>query len=173
MGRRTLINNKSSSQKESSSSSKQLVNFEDIPKDSPLYAHMQAYLDAQKQKENFSSTTKEDTDDIKSYEKLHKKEMIFLLENSDLQRKDEPWKIFQRYLINALYYPGESYKSWSYYEEILINSGSAELQHFSATSYSPHEKVYNFSKIIIKQIIYVEDWGMSTMKESQISLNNT
>ncbi|KAG5571212.1 hypothetical protein H5410_060978 [Solanum commersonii] len=39
--------------------------------------------------------------------------------------------------------------------------------------YSPHDKVYNFSKIIIKQIISVEDWGMSTMKERQISLNNT
>ncbi|KAG5599204.1 hypothetical protein H5410_030574 [Solanum commersonii] len=52
-------------------------------------------------------------------------------------------------------------------------SGSAEFQHFSGRSYSPHEKVYNFSKIIIKQVIYVKDWGISTMKERMISLNNT
>ncbi|KAG5571251.1 hypothetical protein H5410_061017 [Solanum commersonii] len=42
--------------------------------------------------------------------------------NSDLQREDEPWKIFQRYLDNELYFPGESYKTRSYYEEILINT---------------------------------------------------
>ncbi|KAG5590681.1 hypothetical protein H5410_041195 [Solanum commersonii] len=51
---------------------------------SPLYAHMQAYLEGENQKDTFASITKEDTDDIKSYEKLQKKEMIFFLENSDL-----------------------------------------------------------------------------------------
>ncbi|KAG5630946.1 hypothetical protein H5410_002663 [Solanum commersonii] len=66
--------------------------------------------------------------------------MIFLLDNYDLQRKDEPWKIFQRNLVSGLYYPGESYKTRSYYEEILMSTGK---------------------------------WGMSAMKESQISLNNT
>ncbi|KAG5579992.1 hypothetical protein H5410_050619 [Solanum commersonii] len=52
MGRRTLINKKISSQEESSSSSKQSVNLEDIPKDSPLYGLMQAYSAAQS-KRNF------------------------------------------------------------------------------------------------------------------------
>ncbi|KAG5571249.1 hypothetical protein H5410_061015 [Solanum commersonii] len=122
-----------SSQDKSSSSSGQMVHLEDIPKDSPLYSHMQAYLATQKQKDNFASIIKEDFDDIKSYEKLQKKEIQFLLENSDLQREDEPWKIFQRYLDNELYFPGESYKTRSYYEEILINTESAELQHFSGT----------------------------------------
>ncbi|KAG5619530.1 hypothetical protein H5410_004748 [Solanum commersonii] len=65
MGRRTLINKKISSQEEFSSSSKQYVNLEDIPEDSPLYGHIQAYLAAQKQKDTFASITKEDTDDIK------------------------------------------------------------------------------------------------------------
>ncbi|KAG5570729.1 hypothetical protein H5410_060495 [Solanum commersonii] len=151
--KRTLINKKISSQEESSSSSKQMVNLNDIP----LYAHMQAYLEGQKQKETFSSIAKEDADDIRSYEKLQKKEMIFLIENSDLQRKDELGKIFQRYLINRLYYPGESYKTRSYYKEILISSGSAKFQHFSGMGNNPHEKCFNFSKIIIKQIISVED----------------
>ncbi|KAG5579601.1 hypothetical protein H5410_050228 [Solanum commersonii] len=155
----------SSSQEESSSSSGQMDNLEDIPKDSPLYNHMQAYLATQKQKDTFASIIKEDSDDIKSYEKFQKKEIILLLENSNLQRKDEPWKIFQMYLTNGLYYTRKSYKTRSYYEEILINTRSAELQHFSGTGYSTHEKVYNFSKIISKQVISVEEWGMSTMKE--------
>ncbi|KAG5615201.1 hypothetical protein H5410_015025 [Solanum commersonii] len=64
--------------------------------------------------------------------------MIFLLEISEIQRKEEPWKIFQRYLING---------------------------------YNTSENVYNFSKMIIKHIISIEDWGISTMKERQINLN--
>ncbi|KAG5632444.1 hypothetical protein H5410_004161 [Solanum commersonii] len=70
MGKRTLISKKTSSQEESSSSSHQLVSLEDIPKDSPLYAHMQAYLEGKKQKDTFVSIVKEDSSDIKSYEKL-------------------------------------------------------------------------------------------------------
>jgi len=85
------------------------------------------------------------------------------LENSEIQRKDEPWKIFQRYLINGLYFPGESYKTRSYYETILISTGSVDFQHFSG--YNTSENVCNFSKIIIKQIISIEDWGISSMKE--------
>jgi len=69
-------------------------------------------LASKKQSDTFASIAKEeDNDDIKSYEKLPKREMIFLLENSEIQRKEESWKIFQRYLINGLYYPGESYKT--------------------------------------------------------------
>ncbi|KAG5605136.1 hypothetical protein H5410_026628 [Solanum commersonii] len=119
--------------------------------------------------DTIASIAKEDNDDIKFYEKLSKKETIFLLENSGIQRKEDPWKIFQRYLINELYFPGESYKTRSYYETILINTGSVEFQHF--LGYNTSENVYNFSKMIIKQIISVENWGISTMKERQISLN--
>ncbi|KAG5588632.1 hypothetical protein H5410_049066 [Solanum commersonii] len=98
-----------------------------------------------------------------------KRKMIFLLENSEIQRKDEPWKIFQRYLINRLYFPGESYKTHSYYETILMSTSSVEFQHFSG--YNIAENVYNFSKMIIKQVISIEDWGISSMKERQMSLN--
>uniref|UniRef100_A0A1S3Y503 Uncharacterized protein n=1 Tax=Nicotiana tabacum TaxID=4097 RepID=A0A1S3Y503_TOBAC len=108
------------------------IHLDDIPEDNPLYGHLQAYLAAKKKSKTFASIAREeDNDDIKSYEKLPKKEIIFLLENSKIQRKDEPWKIFQRYLINELYYPGESYKTRAYYETILISTGSAEFQHFS------------------------------------------
>ncbi|KAG5571213.1 hypothetical protein H5410_060979 [Solanum commersonii] len=73
MGRRTLISKKISSEEESSSSLKQSVNLEDIPKDSPLDGQIQAYLNAQKQKETFASITKEESDDIKSYENCKRK----------------------------------------------------------------------------------------------------
>ncbi|KAG5596002.1 hypothetical protein H5410_037234 [Solanum commersonii] len=128
MGRRSLINS-SISQNEVSSS-----------------AHSLAYL-PQKQSDTFASITKEDNDDIKSYEKVTKREMIFILENPKIQ----------------------SYKTRSYYETILISTGSVEFQHFSG--YNTSENVYNFLKMIFKQIIYVEDWGISTMKARQTSLN--
>jgi len=85
MGKKSLINEKISLKGESSSTPS--IHLEDIPEDSPLYRHLQTYLAAQKQSDTFASIAKEDTDDIKSYEKLLKKEMIFLLENSEIQRK--------------------------------------------------------------------------------------
>ncbi|KAG5610767.1 hypothetical protein H5410_022048 [Solanum commersonii] len=138
------------------------IHLDDIPENSSLYAQLQAYL-SEKQSDTFASIAKEDVDDIKSFEKVSKKEMIFLLENSEIQRKEEPWKIFQRYLINGLYFPGESYKTRSYYETILINTGNVEFQHFSG--YNTSENVYNFSKIIIKQIISIEDSEVGFTKE--------
>ncbi|KAG5577034.1 hypothetical protein H5410_057168 [Solanum commersonii] len=106
---------------------------------------------------------------MKTYEKVEKREMIFLLENSDIQRREEPWKIFQRYLLNGLYFLGESYKIRKYYETLLISTG-VEFQHFSG--YNTGENVYNFSKMIVKQIIHIEDWGISSMTKRRISLNN-
>ncbi|KAG5596059.1 hypothetical protein H5410_037291 [Solanum commersonii] len=69
--------------------------------------------------------------------------MIFLLENSKIQRKEEPWKIFQRYLLNGHYFPGESYKTRSYYETLLISTG-VEFQHFSGYSTSEND----FNKVL-------------------------
>ncbi|KAG5600009.1 hypothetical protein H5410_031379 [Solanum commersonii] len=88
MGRRCLINSKVS-QSEASSS----VHLEDIPENSSLCTQLQAYL-SQKKNDTFALIAKEDNDDIKSYEKLSKKEMIFHLENFEIQRKEEPWKMF-------------------------------------------------------------------------------
>ncbi|KAG5572751.1 hypothetical protein H5410_062517 [Solanum commersonii] len=87
----------------------------------------------------------------------------------DKKRREEPWKIFQRYLLNGLYFPGEAYKTRKYYETLLISTG-VEFQHFAG--YNTGENVYNFSKLIVKQIIHIEDWGISSMTERQISLNN-
>ncbi|KAG5599350.1 hypothetical protein H5410_030720 [Solanum commersonii] len=119
------------------------VHLEDIPKNNPLYSQLQAYL-SQKQSDTFASIAKDDVDDIKSYQKVEKREMIFLLENSKIQRKEEPWKIFQWYLLNGLYLTGESYKTRPYYKILLIST-SVEFQHFSG--YNTSENVYNFSKV--------------------------
>ncbi|WMV08275.1 hypothetical protein MTR67_001660 [Solanum verrucosum] len=109
------------------------IQLDDIPENNQLYAQLQEYL-SQKQSDTFASVAKEEGDDIKSYEKVSKKEMIFLLENSDIQRKEEPWKKFQRYLVNRLYFLGDSYKTRSYYETILMSTSSVEFQHFQATT---------------------------------------
>ncbi|KAG5614205.1 hypothetical protein H5410_014029 [Solanum commersonii] len=162
-GGMSLYNLNSRAQEKASS----LIHLKDIPESDPLYAKLQEFI-TQKQGDSFSSIAKEKVDDIKTYEKVEKREMIFLLENSDIQRREEPWKIFQRYLVNGLYFSGESYKTRKYYETLLISTG-VEFQHFSG--YNTSENVYNFSKMIIKHVIHIEDWGISSMTERQFSLN--
>ncbi|WMV37064.1 hypothetical protein MTR67_030449 [Solanum verrucosum] len=70
------------------------IHLDDIPENNPLYAQLRAYL-SQKQSDTFASVAKGEVDEIRSYERVVKKEMIFLIENSEIQRKKEPWKIFQ------------------------------------------------------------------------------
>ncbi|KAG5599376.1 hypothetical protein H5410_030746 [Solanum commersonii] len=117
-GGMSLYNLNSRAQEKASSS----IHLKYIPESDPLYAKLQEFI-TQKQDDSFASITKEEVDDIKTYEKVKKKEIIFLLENSDIQRRKEPWKIFQRYLVNGLYFPGESYKTQKYYETLLISTG--------------------------------------------------
>ncbi|KAG5622161.1 hypothetical protein H5410_007379 [Solanum commersonii] len=126
----SLYNLNSKAQEKTSSS----IHLEDIP-----------------ESDSFASIAKEEVDDIKTNEKVEKREMIFLLEYFDIQRKEEPWKILQRYLVNGLYFPSESYKTQKFYK----------------TSADKH----SFSKMIIKHVIHIEDWGISSMTERQFSLN--
>ncbi|KAG5612242.1 hypothetical protein H5410_023523 [Solanum commersonii] len=122
-GGMSLYNLNSRAQERASSS----IHLEDIPESDPLYAKLQEFI-TQKQGDSFASIAKEEVDDIKTYEKVEKREMIFLLENSDIQRREEPWKIFR--------------------------------------GYNTSENVYNFSKMIIKHIIHIEDWGISSMRKT-------
>ncbi|WMV18785.1 hypothetical protein MTR67_012170 [Solanum verrucosum] len=85
MGGMSLYNLNSRAQEKASSS----INLEDIPETDPVYAKLQEFL-TQKQGDSFASIANEEVDDIKTYEKVEKREMIFLLENSDIQRKEEP-----------------------------------------------------------------------------------
>ena len=121
-----------------------------------------------KEQGNTYASLAREADLVRVSEEAPKKEIIFLLENSDIQRSNEPWKILQRYLTMGLYFPGESYKTWSYYEAILSHTGSAEFQHFTSEY---NENVYNFSKITIKQIVLMEEWGISTMQEKIVPVN--
>ncbi|KAG5599610.1 hypothetical protein H5410_030980 [Solanum commersonii] len=131
-----------------------LVHLKDIPKkNSPLYAQLWEYL-SQKQSDTFASIAKEDIDDIKSFEKVSKREIIFLLENFEIQSKEEPWKIFQRYLINELYFLGESYKTRSYYETILINIDSVEFQHFSRYNTRENFTYWDYINAFEKELYY-------------------
>jgi len=70
----SLINLNSKTSQSAASSS---VHLEDITENSPLYAQLREYL-SQKQSDTFASIAKEDVDDIKSFENVSKKEMIFL-----------------------------------------------------------------------------------------------
>ena len=110
LGSKTLINSKIH---EASSSASSSINLKDIPKDSSLYEQIQAYLLKKEQGDTYASLARE-ADLVRVLEEAYTKEIIFLLKNSDIQRSNEPWKISQRYLIEGLYFPGESYKTRSY-----------------------------------------------------------
>ncbi|XP_049368986.1 uncharacterized protein LOC125833876 [Solanum verrucosum] len=77
-GEMSLVKLTSSSKEVTSS-----IHMDDIPENNPLYAQLRAYL-SQKQSDTFASVAKEEVDDIKSYERVVKKEMIFLIENSEI-----------------------------------------------------------------------------------------
>ena len=83
---------------EASSSASSSKNLKDIPKDSSLYEQIQAYLPKKEQGDTYASLARE-IDLVRVTEEASTKEIIFLLENSDIQRSNEPWKIFQWYLI--------------------------------------------------------------------------
>ncbi|WMV58645.1 hypothetical protein MTR67_052030 [Solanum verrucosum] len=67
----SLYNLNSRAQEKASSS----VHLEDIPESDPLYAKLQEFL-TQKQGDSFASIAKEEVYDIKTYEKVEKREMI-------------------------------------------------------------------------------------------------
>ncbi|WMV57966.1 hypothetical protein MTR67_051351 [Solanum verrucosum] len=78
-GGMSLYNLNSRAQEKASSS----IHLEDITESDPLYAKLHEFI-TQKQGDSFASIAKEEVDDIKTYEKVEKREMIFLLENSDI-----------------------------------------------------------------------------------------
>ncbi|KAG5571197.1 hypothetical protein H5410_060963 [Solanum commersonii] len=65
-GGMSLFNLNSKAQEAASS-----VHLKDIPENNPLYTQLHAYL-SQKQSNTLASITKDDVDDIKSYEKIEK-----------------------------------------------------------------------------------------------------
>ncbi|KAL3510966.1 hypothetical protein ACH5RR_030367 [Cinchona calisaya] len=147
------------------------INLGNIPKDHPLYGQLQEYLLQQHKGNTYASVTENESEsDSKSYYMRQEKEIIFLLDEKDCQWQDQPWKIIQRYLTDKVMFPGESYKTRTYYEKILINSESVDIQHFQSPMATT--VIYNFSKIIFKKIISSEEWGISTLTENNVLLKN-
>ncbi|KAG5571562.1 hypothetical protein H5410_061328 [Solanum commersonii] len=147
-GGMSLVKLNSKTQEKTSSS----IHLEDIPESDPLYAKLQEYI-TQKKSNTFSSIAREDTiDDMKTYEKVEKREMIFLLENADIQRREEPWKIFRgTYLMGYTFLVSHT-RLGSITKLSLISRG-VEFQHFSG---------YNLVRIL----------GYFLNGEKAISLNN-
>ncbi|KAG5574882.1 hypothetical protein H5410_055016 [Solanum commersonii] len=128
----------------------------------PMYKEFMDFMKSKK--ETSSSTTYSsvliDDENIEVFDMNSKKEVILLLEDSDLRWRNEPWQIMTRYL-DTVAYTATSYKYRMHYEIILSSTG-CEFQHFYPAN---TKKVYNFSKLVVKRIISPEEWGMSTLKE--------
>lgn len=103
-----------------------------------------------------------ESDDL-PYEQNNLKDIILILEDKDLRWKDEIWHLMQRYLDVASFTAG-SYKQRTHFENILKTTGSCEFSHFYA---GKQTKAYSFSKVIIKQVISAEEWGISTFRERE------
>ncbi|KAG5580464.1 hypothetical protein H5410_051091 [Solanum commersonii] len=58
----------------------------------------------------------------------------------------------------------------TYVKKTLTYREEKNLRRYSR-GYNTSENVYNFSKMIIKHVIHIEDWGISSMTERQFSLN--
>ncbi|KAI5675239.1 hypothetical protein M9H77_06189 [Catharanthus roseus] len=133
------------------------------------------YLATQQQKEGETSSSSyaqvlSEEDSKPSYHTHPHKEMIFLLEPKDLQWKENPWLLMNRYLDMASY-TATSYKQRQYYEQILKEC-SCESTHFYPGGIKTGN-IYNFSKIVIKKILAIEEWGISPLREREFIIPRT
>lgn len=107
---------------------------------------------------SFKKIVKETIDDKEKMVKNPEERVIIILSNSDKKWEDNPWLLCERYLINNQY-PVESYKNRYFYESILSSNG-CDIHHFTG-----HDaEIYNFSKIFIKKVIKIEEWGITPLK---------
>ncbi|XP_042053950.1 uncharacterized protein LOC121798813 [Salvia splendens] len=152
--------------------------LEDNPE---LLQKVQEYLNSKKDSEGTSSSWANKVQGSTSYaevitssEEKEKyipspfKDIIIFLETHDLKWEKEPWKLMQRYM-DTTSYAAPAYKKRIFYEEFLTSMGACEIRHFKTYK---EAKVYNFSRIIIKQIITAEDWGFGTLRERECQIKN-
>lgn len=134
----------------------------------PLYGEFLEFIKSKKGNASSyaNALIEEENDDANEYCQSPNKERIIFLEYQDVMRffesGNDPWILMSRYLDNS---PSTicAYKSRSYYENILISTGSIEVRHFT----DQNSNIYNFSKVLIKQVITAEEWGLSTLKEKE------
>ncbi|KAF3613971.1 Cytochrome c-type biogenesis ccda-like chloroplastic protein [Capsicum annuum] len=174
-GNGTLINSKIP--RDESSSSKTLnigssVHLEDIPENHPLYKQLQSYLsDQQKAADSFASIVQENSENEPSYVKLDARELILYIENQHIpgqENSEEAWRILKNYLTANVYFTGESYKTWTYYEHILVQTFSATFNHSPRGETTPG--VHEYSKMVIKKLIPIEEWGISSMTQRSMPM---
>ena len=66
--------------------------------------------------------------------------------------------------LDTASYAACSYNNRAFYENVLKITESCEIVHYSPSN---NINVYNFGKIIVKKIISLEKWGLSTLKEKE------
>lgn len=146
------------------------IHLDDIWEDHPFYDKIQSYIFA-KQDDSFASIATENTANRPNYEKLDERELILLVENSQICKQDDPWKLLQKHLVTNPYFAGESYKTRAYYESILISTGSVDIEHHQLSETTEH--VHGYSKMVIKKLLSIEDWGTTYMDEKTMKMKTT
>nr|GFB28265.1 hypothetical protein [Tanacetum cinerariifolium] len=133
-----------------------------IPKpNDPLYGEFMEFLKNKKgnNPSYANALNEEENEDLQEYHQSPYKEKLIFLKYQDVMRYfdsgNDPWILMSRYLDNAPY-AAYAYKGRACYENILKFTGSIEVTHFTAAN----SNVYNFSKVLIKQIISAEEWGL-------------
>lgn len=170
-GNRTLVNARISQEASSSQSQTPNINLDDIPETHPLFQQIKSYLSDQKKAADSFASIITENDDKPSYEKLEARELIIYLENQHIpsqENSEEAWRILKNYLTANVYMAGESYKTRTFYEQILINTASATFEHSPLGESTPG--VHGYSKIVIKKLIPIEEWGISSMTQRSLPM---
>nr|XP_009801192.1 PREDICTED: uncharacterized protein LOC104246970 [Nicotiana sylvestris] len=122
--------------------------------DHPLYKNFMDFIQSRKDEgtssnvPTYSSVISEKiNENLEVYNQKDTKELIILLEQSELKWKDNPWQLMAMYFDTS--YTTHAYKYRMHYEIILSTTRSAEIQHFYPAN---TRKIYSFSKIIIKKV---------------------
>ncbi|KAL3830792.1 hypothetical protein ACJIZ3_019594 [Penstemon smallii] len=119
-------------------------------------------LTKQKKRKNNNIPPSYDDEDSYNEEQITSNEVILVIENCDLEWKEYPWTIMSRYLDRASYATGSS-TSRSYYLNILNSTETAQIQ-YSYGNIRTNTRIIDSSKIIIKKIMSVQEWGISPLK---------
>ncbi|KAG5579517.1 hypothetical protein H5410_050144 [Solanum commersonii] len=96
-----------------------------------MYKEFMDFMKSKKESDNnppIYSTIRMDEANIEVFDLNDKREVILLLENSDLRWKNEPWQLMSRYL-DTVSYTTTVYKYKMHYEIILSATGSSSASH--------------------------------------------
>ncbi|KAG5632147.1 hypothetical protein H5410_003864 [Solanum commersonii] len=105
------------------------------------------------------STILMDDENIEVFDLNDKREVILVLENSDLRWKNESWQVMSRYL-DTVCYTTTVYKYKMHYEIILSATRSCEFQHFYPANTKKKVAVkYNY-------LVYIDGFNKAMLYEN-------